>query len=562
MTNIYLNVNFIEKEQVKLLGGRWDSKLKKWYIPSGLDPANFHKWLPKENVLTNNSIQQSQSKNQQAELYENNLLVTYDNQINEGNKASQNYQSDQSNKMNINNINSISLSQLLQKVSLVVQNIKPNMEWIKAEVSEVFLHKATGHYYLELIETCKGVLLSKVKAIILKSDHQNLFIKFKQVTGSFLKPGMQVLILVKLNFSIQYGLSLSIKDLDPNYTLGDLAAKLAAIRETLKKEGIYHLNKLLPIPYDFIRIAVLSPNEAAGLGDFQREATLLQKHNLCDFYYYTAQFQGENATSEIIDTLNKIFIDHHNIDFDAIVIIRGGGAAMDLAWLNDYNIAKLICESKIIIFSGIGHERDNTIIDEVAGVRFDTPSKVIAHIFGAIIRNAKQAEMDLKDINNLINNIYINNYNLTVVEFNKILKLTELNILQVTQNLKQQYNKIHNHCKLTINYINLQLTEHLKNIKIILPKLYSYINEDLNLNFFNLYNSIKDVYYIELQEIQNLLANVISLGPKATLERGYTIARDISNSKVLTSITEAKNIQIMYLEFYDGILKISNHGEL
>lgn len=374
---------------------------------------------------------------------------------------------------------------------------------------------------------------------------------------------MQVLILAKLNFSIQYGLSVCIKDLDPNYTLGDLAAKLAAIREALKQEGIYAKNKQLPIPYDFARIAVLSPNGAAGLGDFQREAALLQRHKLCDFYYYTAQFQGENAALEIADALNTIFTDHQNIDFDVIVIIRGGGAAIDLAWLNDYKIAKLVCESQVIVFSGIGHEKDNTIIDEVASVRFDTPSKVIAHIFGTIVRNAQQAENDLKDIKNLIKNIYLNNYNFITNEMNKILKLTELNVLQTKQNIEQHYVKIHQHCKLSINYINLQVTEYLKNIKIILPKLYSYIHQELNLNFYELLRNIKELQFRKLQEIQQLLTNIISLGPKATLARGYTLIKESSdNNKLIISKEQAKNFQTMYLEFYDGILKISNNGEL
>ncbi len=541
MTNVYLNVNFTEKDQVKLLGGRWDSTVKKWYVPSGLDLSNFSKWLSDEQLFTTNLVAQDAGN-------------SYSLQVNNNQNI---------NNLNVQNQNSISLSQLLQKVSLAIQNIKPNKEWIRAEISEVVLHKTTNHCYLELIETCKGVLLSKVKAIILKDDYPELFAKFKQVTGDFLKPGMQVLILVKLNFSIQYGLSVYIKDLDPNYTLGDLAAKLAAIRESLKKEGIYNLNKQLPIPYDFTRIAVLSPSNAAALGDFNREAALLQKHNLCNFYYYTAQFQGEKAIVEICLALNNIFRDHNSIDFDAIVIIRGGGAAMDLAWLNDYQIAKLVCESKVVVFSGIGHERDNTIIDEVAGFRFDTPSKVIAHIFGVIVGNAQQADIDLKDIKDLISNLYINNYNFVTTEMNKILKITELNVLQVKQNLKQQYTKIHQHCRLSVNYINLQLIEYLKNIKIILPKLYLYIDQELNLNFDELLRNIKELHYRKFQEIQELLTNIISLGPKATLERGYALVRDIAHpNQVLVSKEQAKNCKDMYLEFHDGCLKISNNGEV
>ena len=313
ISNIYLNIDFKDKEQVKSLGARWDGAIKKWYVPDGLDLNNFSKWLPKEFPIEN-----SIASNNNQEI---------------------------SNK-------GITLSQLLQKVSQAIKHIDPQLEWIKAEVSEVSVH-VSGHCYLELIEMSNGKLLCKSKAIIVKDDCPGLFDKFKQLTGDFLKPGMQVLLLVKLHFSIQYGFSLYIKDLDPTYTIGDLAAKLVAIRDTLQKEGIYNKNKQLKLPMDFTRVAVLSPNAAAGLGDFKREASLLESYKLCSFYYYTAQFQGLEAGEELANILNEIFVAHNEIDFDVIVIIRGGGSAIDLAWLNDYRIAKLICESQVVVYSGL-----------------------------------------------------------------------------------------------------------------------------------------------------------------------------------------------------------------
>ena len=274
MTNVYLKVHFLEKDEVKSLGAKWDPNLKKWYVPSGLDLTRFNKWLiddPKElfDLANNEPLNINHSYNQPT----NNIISILDNQPFS------------------NSDKGISLSELLNKVKQVINGITPELEWIRAEVSEYSLHQSTGHCYLELVETNNGKLLSKVKAMILKHEYPILSEKFKQVTGDFLKPGMQILVLVKLNFSVQYGLSLYIKDLDPSYTIGDLAAKLAEIRKNLQQQGIYHKNKQLLVPYDFTKIAVLSPSGAAGLGDFKREAALLQKHNLCDFHYYTAQFQ-------------------------------------------------------------------------------------------------------------------------------------------------------------------------------------------------------------------------------------------------------------------------------
>lgn len=562
MTNIYLKVNFVDKEQVKLLGGRWDQKLKQWYIPAGLELSNFSKWLP-------------------------NLIPTTDNLDLTLNKAQQ---------------QGITLSQLLQKIRQAIIDITPQLYWVRAEVSEVSLHKSTGHCYLELVETQNGRLLAKAKAMIVREDYSLLFEQFKQVTGGFLQPGMQVLILVKLNFSIQYGFSLYIKELDPSYTIGDLAAKLAKIRDALKQAGLYERNKQLKMPSDFTKIAVLSPNAAAGLGDFNREATILKQCKLCEFYYYTAQFQGVEAATDITQTLIKIFTDHKTVNFDAIVIIRGGGAAVDLAWLNDYQIAKLITESEVIVFAGIGHERDNTIIDEVAGCIFDTPSKVSSYIFNIIINNAKRAAKDAKAISDLIQSTYLNSYNFTLAQLNKILNTAQLLVLQSKQNvatkythivttsynqanitnnlLTQYYNKIYEHNKLQIKQIQSKMLEYINNMQVIAPKIYLATRQELPIIWERLVTSIthhyqctqeglisafivfteqaNSQYYQQLEKVQALITSIINLAPQATLKRGYTLVREPLANKVISSKLQANNYRNLKLEFYDGMLKIIN----
>lgn len=561
MPNIYLQVSFKDKEQAKALGARWDGTMKKWYVPSGLDLKNFHPWLPED------------------ALHENNYPPAQ--QINE---------------------NGITLSQLLQKVSHAIQKIEPQLEWIKAEVSEVSLHAGTNNCYLELIEMHNNKLLCKAKAMISREDYPLLFDKFKQVTGDFLKSGMQILLLAKLNFSIQYGFNLFIKDLDPAYTIGDLAAKLAHIRDLLQKEGLYNKNKQLPLPSDFTKIAVLSPNAAAGLGDFQREASILESCGLCNFYYYAAQFQGTETTESITSVLNKIFLDHNEIEFDVMVIIRGGGAVIDLAWLNDYNIAKLICESPIPIYSGIGHERDNTIIDEVAGIRFDTPSKVIAHIFNIIVSNAQQATANAKEIKNIANTLYINKYNSMLEQLNKTLKLAQFSILDVNKNIAQQYFNILTNSKndiklirnvmeqhylrifeyniLNLKHIDSNLAMCLESIMETFPRLHSATIRELKLLWSNITSTIHtknsfknetidreftelkeraDIWHYQMQQtIKELIANILSLSPHATLNRGYTIIRNSLN-KVMSSKKQADECKFMQIEFHDGTIKVTTH---
>lgn len=178
--------------------------------------------------------------------------------------------------------------------------------------------------------------------------------------------------MAKVRFDPLYGLDLIIEDVDPSYTLGDLAAKLARIREKLQQTGLYGRNKQLAGPVEFVRVAVISPETSAGLGDFRREADLIQTAILCEFHLFQATFEGVETSSSIQSTVLQALTAHKQRPFDALVLIRGVGSVTDLAWLNDIDFAKLLCQSPVPIFTGIGHERDNTILNEIAHTRFDS----------------------------------------------------------------------------------------------------------------------------------------------------------------------------------------------
>ncbi len=241
-------------------------------------------------------------------------------------------------------------------------------------------------------------MVARSSARIWQTQVDKINAKFNLGTGSNLEAGIKVLVFARVEFHPQYGLSLFIDDIDPTYTLGDMAAKLAKIREVLTAEKIINKNKQLPKPIDFMRVAVISPQNAAGLGDFNREADILLKHNLCEFVYFTALFQGEQAPKEICRALAQALEAHQQQAFDAIVIIRGGGALSDLAWLNNEQLARAVCLCPVHVMVGVGHERDYTILDEIAGERFDTPSKVIQRIFNLITGNAMEAETKYQEI--------------------------------------------------------------------------------------------------------------------------------------------------------------------
>lgn len=253
-----------------------------------------------------------------------------------------------------------------------------------------------GHVYLELSErTPDGSVLATARAILWATTANKILPEFERATGATIAPGIKLLVHAKPVFKPQYGFSIEIDAIDPEYTLGDLEARKREIRTRLQQEGIYDANKKLPSPWEFNAVLVLAPQGAAGLGDFQAEATRLERFGICRFVYVSSRFQGEGAANEIKKAIQSALEQWPDSGLprpDAVVIIRGGGAVNDLAWLNDYELAKVICTVKIPVLTGIGHERDNTILDEVSNIRFDTPSKVAAGIEQVIRRRVDEAK--------------------------------------------------------------------------------------------------------------------------------------------------------------------------
>lgn len=286
-----------------------------------------------------------------------------------------------------------SLSEYLSIVQEVIQVTFNESVWVKAEIRNLSIKG--GHYYLELAEKEENTdkVIASCKATIWKSAAAKMVLKFERESGIELSRDLNVLIKVKATFSPQYGFSVNVEDIDSSYTLGDIARRYQQILERLTQEGLANKNKLLPTPFDIQNVLVIAPENAAGLGDFKKDADVLDKVGVCHFVYHSATFQGNTAAVNIIDALvNGLRQWALNFDSapDLIVIIRGGGAVNDLAYLNDYNLAALLCKRSVPIWVGIGHEKDRTILDEVANRSFDTPSKVIGGIRNLIVERTQE----------------------------------------------------------------------------------------------------------------------------------------------------------------------------
>ncbi|GHF62019.1 exodeoxyribonuclease VII large subunit [Deinococcus metalli] len=289
----------------------------------------------------------------------------------------------------------LELAEVLDYVAAVIARGVPGAVWVRAEIASLTDRR---HLYLDLVQLGDDGEVARCRATVWARERFELEGKFRRATGGALEAGLKVLLFCTPEFHAQYGFSLHILDIAPEFTLGDVAARLSALRDTLVQEGVYGLNRSLPAPADYARVAVISPQEAAGLGDFRRETDALEAAGVIQFTYLEATFQGRAASASVTQAVALARGLHAEAPLDALVVIRGGGAVTDLAWLNDLDIARALATFPAPVITGLGHARDDTLPDEVAFARTDTPSKAAALIVRTVAAAAAQASADARTI--------------------------------------------------------------------------------------------------------------------------------------------------------------------
>ena len=243
--------------------------------------------------------------------------------------------------------------------------------WVQAEIAELRVNR---HCYMELVqkEARGGGIVAKARAQVWANRWAFIKPMFEQVTGQTLAAGMQVMLKVEVTFHELYGYSLNVTDIDPTYTLGDLARHRQEILLQLAEEGIDTMNKELPLPRLLQRIAVISSASAAGYGDFCNQLNNNQRGLAFKTELFQAVMQGNEVENSVVDALNRIAA--RLDEWDVVVIIRGGGATSDLQGFDSLLLAENVAQFPLPIITGIGHERDDTVIDLIAHTRVKTPT--------------------------------------------------------------------------------------------------------------------------------------------------------------------------------------------
>ena len=270
----------------------------------------------------------------------------------------------------------VTLLELNLLVREVIECEMPNEYWVEAELSEC--RESHGHCFLELIQKDErsATPVAKASARCWASKWMIIRPYFERTTGQQLHAGMKVLLKVKAQFHEAYGFSWMVTDIDPTYTLGDMARKRQEIISQLKAEGVFDLQKELRLPLFCQHIAVISSETAAGYGDFCNQLA----DNPYGFQFQTQLFpaimQGEEIEQSIINALNRIY----NCQFDCVVIIRGGGATSDMSGFDTLALAENVANFPLPIITGIGHDRDECILDMVSHTRVKTPTAAAAFL--------------------------------------------------------------------------------------------------------------------------------------------------------------------------------------
>lgn len=398
------------------------------------------------------------------------------------------------------------LFELNERIRRVIALNWTEAVWVTAEIAQ--LSQSRGHYYLTLVQKKEetDTILAQMEALLWQNTLRQLKRTLSFEMHQLLQEGTEVLIKVRPDFHERYGLKLQIEDIDPSFTLGKLELKRQQILEALKELKLLDRNQGHTLPLVLQNLAILSSPQAAGLQDFNQQ--LLQ--NTYGYHFNTSLYpivvQGDQVEKELLAALKKI--EKKAADFDAVLIIRGGGNKLDLAAFDNLAIAKAIATFPIPFISGIGHDINQTVVDQVAHTSLKTPTAVADFL----INHNLQFEFSLNQLA-------------------LVLKNSSQSILQTAA-----------HQLLTLDK---KLEFHSKQMVIDQKRLINYMEEEIpKLSTFQLKTAQQKIE--ELEKVQQLLS------PEATLKRGYTIT--LRDNEILSSANKINKGDKISTRFKDGTI--------
>lgn len=412
-------------------------------------------------------------------------------------------------KVNLSDImEAMTLQELNGRVKSTLQFEMPDAYWVQAEISGIS-PSSQGHCYLELVQkdSTGRTFLAKAKANVWRNTWLRIKPYFEQQTGEPLKVGMKVLLQVTVSFHEVYGYSLVVQDIDPTYTVGDMARRRREILMQLEKDGVIGLNRELDIPALPQRIAVISSATAAGYGDFCDQLS----NNVYGFRFYVKLFsalmQGEDVERSVISAMDAVA--SRRDDFDVLIIIRGGGAVSELSCFDSYDLAFNIANFPLPVITGIGHERDDTVADTVAHTKVKTPTAAAEFLINKVFDTASELENITRRMSDAVNNR---------------MNAEKLRIERLTQKL---------------------------------PSLFAMVKVRREQILENLWNravtGVSNVMTAQIHKLELIEKSVAAADPVIILKRGYTMTR--LNGRVVKGVADLHKGDRLVTSFADGTVE-------
>jgi exodeoxyribonuclease VII large subunit len=436
-------------------------------------------------------------------------------------------------------VKSHSLLELSQSIERVISHTFQSAYWVRAEISRLNFYPKSGHCYPELVEKQHGKIVSEIRSTIWRNTFQQITSKFKTETGEDLKEGMKILFQVQVKYSPTHGISLNVLDIEPSFTIGEMAKEKKNTIETLKKENVFDYNHQLPFPYFPSKIAIISVSTSKGYHDFLTTIYSKAARFNIDMELFPAILQGDTAVNSITEQLE--IIQEQHTKFDIVLIIRGGGGDVGLHCYNHLKMARTVATFPIPVISGIGHSTNETVVEMVAHTNKITPTAVA----DTLVERFKDLELQWQQALQTITQIP-----------KTIIKPHQQKLIDTTRSLKSSATiPLHNE-KIRVQQIisdlntsvQLQLSKEKSNISLnIIPKL-KYLNQN------RISSSNKHLDHLE--------SKLQILDPKSILKRGFSLT--MINNKSVQNIQQLKAGDSIKTVFHDGsieseITKTSTH---
>lgn len=421
--------------------------------------------------------------------------------------------------------NTITLQEFNNRIKRLLADPSVMNCWVVAETTDVRINQ---HCYLQLLEKNPktGATVAKIKAIIWGNQFRFLNARFKQVTGRDIGNDMKIMVCLSVNYSPQYGLTVVINDINPEFTLGDMERQRQEILNRLTQEGIIGQNKTVPVPPVLQRIAIVSAAGAAGYGDFMKQLTD-NKYGVC-FYpcLFQATMQGVKTVPTVLAALDKVEQNQHL--FDCVVIIRGGGGTEELNSFDNYDLARRVATFPLPVIVGIGHERDITVLDYVAGIRVKTPTAAAEHI----ILQAANALAHIGDLSN------------------QVVSIARDYIARAKEQLSYYAGNLPIMAQRIIDTNTLRLQNFIQNIPLHVQRRIESENAQLARQKDAIKNAVAQVKMKETMRLEALGDKIELLSPRKVMARGYTLTT--CEGKIMTNAAQLEAGKLVTIHFRDG----------